>query len=511
MEYHLFSASAEFQQDHTLELEQISEGLLRDGLISSDNAWSLADLAEQSLGAHPLELIAAQGWLSASDVRDPLTLERLSRWLAEHSGLPYWWIDPLKVDVSAVTAVMSHAYASRFNILPVAVVGQRVTVATSQTFIREWERELSQLLKLDFERVVANPAAINRYRQEFYAVSRSIDGANLKETSAPALGNLEQLVELGKTGEVNADDQHIVRIVDWLLQYAFEQRASDIHLEPRREQGNIRFRIDGVLHLVHQLQTPILAAVVSRKKAAGRMDVVERRRPQDGRIKTKTPAGKEVELRLSTMPTTFGEKLVMRIFDPDVLVKSFSELGLSKLDETSWRSMVSQPHGIVVVTGPTGSGKTTTLYSALKHLATPKNNICTIEDPIELVDPLFNPMNVQQNIGLTFTSGVRTLLRQGPDIIMVGEIRDKDTADTAIQAALTGHLVLRTLHTNDATSSITRFLDLGVAPYLIRASLIGVVAQRLVRTLCPHCKTPADVDNNQWAALVAPDRAPRPR
>ena len=508
----MFNAPSEFRPDQPLQLDEVLRGLVHDGLIAEQQrAQLVSQTKNQGRSEHPLLVVAEQGWLRTGDSPEPLTIERLTRWLAQHAGLPYLRIDPLKIDVSAVTSVMSHAYASRFNILPVAVSGQRVTVATSEPFVSEWERELSQLLKLEFERVVSNPAAINRYLREFYAVSRSIDGASLRDVESAPVTDLEQLVEIGGAGEVDADDQHVARIVDWLLRYAFEQRASDIHLEPRRNNSNIRFRIDGVLHLVHQLPTPILAAVVSRTKALGRMDVVERRRPQDGRIKTKTPAGKEVEIRLSTMPTTFGEKLVMRIFDPDVLVKSFTELGLTTRDEELWRGMVNQPHGIVVVTGPTGSGKTTTLYSTLKHLARPENNICSIEDPIELVDPHFNQMHVQQNIGLTFAAGVRTLLRQDPDIIMVGEIRDKETADTAIQAALTGHLVLSTLHTNDAPSSITRFLDLGVAPYLIRASLLGVVAQRLVRTLCPHCKTAGKIDPNQWTALVAPHKAPRPK
>ena len=508
----MLNTISEHQPDHVLDLKEVLNGLLKDGLVTDKQ---IAELLETSLSdsrdIHPLQHVAEQGWLCADQSAEPLTIERLSRWLAEHAGLPYLRIDPLKIDVTAVTRIMSHAYARRFSILPVAVRGKKISVATAEPFVREWERELSQLLKLEFDRVIANPITINRFLNEFYAVSRSIDGAGLRETTASPITNLEQLVELGQVDEVDADDQYVVRIVDWLLQYAFEQRASDIHLEPRRDKGNIRFRIDGVLHLVHQLPNAILNAVVSRTKAVGRLDVVERRRPQDGRIKTKSPNGKEVEMRLSTMPTTFGEKLVMRIFDPEVLVKSFAELGLSERDEQVWRSMVRQPHGIVVVTGPTGSGKTTTLYSALKHLAKPENNVCTIEDPIELVVPQFNQMHVQHNIGLTFATGIRTLLRQDPDIIMVGEVRDKETADTAIQAALTGHLVLTTLHTNDAPSSITRFLDLGVAPYLIRASLLGVVAQRLVRTLCPHCKIPADVDATQWDALVAPHRAPKPR
>ena len=499
--------------EHKLTLSAVLSDLLSDKLISTQQREQLLFTMQQNPGetGHPISIISTQGWTKANDTNVLLDAEELTRWLANRSNLPYVRIDPLKIDVSAVTNVMSYAYAERFKILPISVNGNRVTVATSEPYVREWERELSGLLKLDFERVITNPVTLERYLPEFYAVSRSIDGANLRDAPVSPIGNLEQLVELGRTGEVDADDQHIVRIVDWLLQYAFDQRASDIHLEPRREKGNIRFRIDGVLHLVHQIPNPILNAVVSRIKAIGRMDVVERRRPQDGRLKTKTPTGKEVELRLSTMPTTFGEKLVLRIFDPDVLVKSFSELGLSERDEEKWRRMVTQPHGIIVVTGPTGSGKTTTLYSALKHLAKPELNICTIEDPIELVDEQLNQMNVQHNIGLTFASGVRTLLRQDPDIVMVGEIRDRETADTAIQAALTGHLVLSTLHTNDAPSSITLFLDLGVPPYLIKASLIGVLAQRLVRTLCEKCKTKVALSTDEWTALVAPMRVRTPR
>lgn len=498
--------------EKALKLTELLSALLQAGLITVEQRESLLFAMSQtpSDASHPITLISTQGWKKATDPNVLLDAEELTRWLADRANLPYIRIDPLKIDVNAVTNVMSYAYAERFKILPISVDGSQITIATCEPYIREWEHELTDLLKLKFERVIVNPASLERYLPEFYAVSRSISDATSRSSSVSSIGNLEQLVELGRTGEVDADDQHIVRIVDWLLQYAFDQGASDIHLEPRREKGNIRFRIDGILHLVHQISNPILAAVISRTKAIGRMDVVERRRPQDGRLKTKTPTEKEIELRLSTMPTTFGEKLVMRIFDPDVLVRSFSELGLTHRDEQRWRHMVTQPHGIIVVTGPTGSGKTTTLYSALKHLAKPEINICTIEDPIELVDPHFNQMNVQHNIDLTFASGVRTLLRQDPDIIMIGEIRDRETADTAIQAALTGHLVLTTLHTSDAPSSITRLLDLGVPPYLIKASLIGVLAQRLVRRLCEKCKTKLAMSPDEWAALVTPMRARTP-
>jgi len=292
-----------------------------------------------------------------------------------------------------------------------------------------------------------------------------------------------------------------VAIVDWLLQYAFDSRASDIHLEPRRDSCNVRFRIDGILHDVYQLPAPVMPAITSRIKILGRLDVVERRRPQDGRIRTRSPDGREIELRVSALPTAFGEKLVLRIFNPDVLAQDLKRLGFTAAEATTWRRMVGQPHGIVLVTGPTGSGKTTTLYASLRELATAEVNVCTVEDPIELIDGRFNQMQVQSNIDLTFAEGVRALLRQDPDIIMIGEIRDRETADMAIQAALTGHLVLSTLHTNDSPSAITRLLELGVPAYLVRATLIGVLAQRLVRTLCPHCKASVDMSKDYWAQL----------
>ena len=488
--------------------------LINDGLITAAQAREL-DIGsgrQSDPSLHPLVRVAAHELQSAKPPRTPLTIERLTRWLSDKAQLPYLRIDPLKIDVAAVTGVIKQAYATRFKILPVAVSGDKVTVATAEPYVREWERELSGMLKLRFERVVANPLDLDRYLAEFYAVSRSIAGASNDRSVSPVsgVGNLEQLVELGKTGELDANDQHVVRIVDWLLQYAFDQRASDIHLEPRRDTSNIRFRIDGVLHLVHQIPAPVLSAAISRLKALGRLDIIEKRRPQDGRIKTRTPDHKEVELRLSTMPTTFGEKLVMRIFDPEVLVRSLGDLGFSPNEENQWQRMVEQPYGMVLVTGPTGSGKTTTLYSALKRLSKPEVNICTIEDPIELVDPALNQMYVQHQIGLDFATGVRTLLRQDPDIIMVGEIRDEETADTAVQAALTGHLVLSTVHTNDAPSTVTRFVELGVAPYLLKVALIGVVAQRLVRTLCHHCKKPTEITEDQWKSLVAPFQPRRP-
>ncbi|HSU63694.1 MAG TPA: GspE/PulE family protein [Burkholderiales bacterium] len=499
--------------EHRLTLGEILDGLIEDKLISAEAAEQLKKERRYYRGTmHPLAIVADQKWKKGNAL---LTLDALAEWLAKRVGLEYLHIDPLKIDFAAVTEVMSSAYATRFRILPVGVSAREAIVATAEPHVREWEAELARISKREIRRVIANPLDIERYQVEFYNLAKSIKGANRTASAGSGLSNFEQLVELGKGDkQFDANDAHIVRIVDWLWQYAFEQRASDIHIEPRREQGIVRFRIDGVLHQVYQIPAAVLAAMTSRIKILGRMDVVEKRRPQDGRIKTRTPEQADVELRLSTLPTAFGEKIVMRIFDPEVLVRDFRELGFSDDDQKRWNEMTARPNGIVLVTGPTGSGKTTTLYSTLKTLATPEVNVCTIEDPIEMVEPAFNQMQVQPAIELGFAQGVRALMRQDPDIIMIGEIRDLETAEMAVQSALTGHLVLSTLHTNDAPSAVARLLELGVAPYLLNATLNGVMAQRLVRTLCPHCKQKVDLqreeDQAAWDMLVAPWKANRP-
>jgi len=487
-----------------LDLETVLGALKRDGILGDEEILKVradARSARNQIELHPLVLIANLKLVNARD-KKPLSLEVLSLWLAEKAALPYLKIDPMKIDVSAVTQVISHAYAQRYRILPVEAGAQHVTIAICEPFDTRWLADLGHILRREIRRVVVNPVDLQRYLAEFYGVQRSIQKARDAKTDTNAILNFEQLLELGKSGDVGADDRHVVHIVDWLLQYAFEQRASDIHLEPRRDTSPIRFRIDGVMHKVFELPTPVMTAVTARVKILGRMDLAEKRRPQDGRIKTRSSGGREVELRLSTMPTAFGEKVVMRVFDPDIVVKEFRQLGFSMDEELIWRALVERPHGIVLVTGPTGSGKTTTLYSTLKHLATPDINVCTVEDPIEMVCPEFNQMQVQTAIDLDFATGVRTLMRQDPDIIMVGEIRDLETAQMAIQASLTGHLVLSTLHTNDAPSALPRLLDLGAPHYLIQSTLTGVVAQRLVRMLCPHCKAETKLDLRAWDALV---------
>ncbi len=510
-------AAAETAPDRKLSLTEVLNDLVAAGIVGRAEADKLiADRRMARADHHPLAVISDQKWKSLLPPNKLLHLELLTEWLAGQVGLGYFHIDPLKINFSTVTDIMSNAYAQRFKILPVEVNSKEAVIATCEPYIKEWERELKPILRLEIRRVIANPLDIARYQVEFYNLAKSIKGAAEKGDQRSGIGNFEQLVEMGNTNrQFDANDQHIVHVVDWLWQYAFDQRASDIHMEPRRDVGYVRFRIDGVLHQVYQIPAAVMSAMTSRVKILGRMDVVEKRRPQDGRIKTRTADGQEIELRLSTMPTAFGEKLVMRVFDPEVLVKDFTELGFSDEDQLRWSQMTAAPHGIILVTGPTGSGKTTTLYSTLKTIATEEVNVCTIEDPIEMVEPAFNQMQVTRGIDLGFADGVRALMRQDPDIIMVGEIRDLETADMAIQAALTGHLVLSTLHTNDSVAAITRLLDLGVPPYLLNSTILGIMAQRLVRTLCPHCKQQVPYDDSRaddltWEEFVAPWKAKRP-
>ncbi len=489
-----------------LDLRSVLNDLMSDGMLSEDEVDRIIAKPRGKVDSlkHPLVYISEQLLESKKDPGKLLELDYLAKWMADKSGLEYYNIDPLKVKASSVTQMMSFGFAKQHKILAVNVADDKVTIACSQPYMTGWVENLEHVLNRPIERVFASPADIERFTTEFYTLARSILGASSDKNLTMGGGNIEALLELGELKDPEANDQHIVTVVDWLFQYAFEQRTSDIHIEPRRDVGYVRFRIDGVLHRVYEMPAQVILAIISRIKNMGRMNIAEKRKPQDGRLKTKTLDGTETELRLSTMPTAFGEKLVMRIFDPDVLLKSFSQLGLANQDYERWNKMTSRPDGIVLVTGPTGSGKTTTLYSTLKHLATPEVNVCSIEDPIEMVEDSFNQMQVHHGIDLTFAEGVKALLRQDPDIIMVGEIRDKETAEMAVQAALTGHLVISTLHTNDAPSAITRLLEIGLPSYILKATLLGVMAQRLVRTLCPQCKEEGEINIELWNEVVAP-------
>ncbi|MEG0054032.1 MAG: ATPase, T2SS/T4P/T4SS family [Comamonas sp.] len=484
------SASPVLRPRHVGQLDwrSLVQWLLEDGLVTAQEAERVTMRCSSAESAqHPLVRLANVGVVHAGTGKT-LDIEELTQYLGKRSGLAYLRIDPLRVDVGRVGDVMSASYAERHKVLPVQVSGSEVVIATAEPFQDDWVAEVERQARRSVRCVVANPLDIKRFTAEFFALAKSVRAAE-KAGGAASAASFEQLVELGKSNkQLDANDQGVVKVVDWLWQYAFDQRASDIHLEPRREQGVIRFRIDGVLHPVYQMPMGVLNAMVARIKLLGRMDVVEKRRPLDGRIKTRNPRGEEVEMRLSTLPTAFGEKMVMRIFDPENTVKNLDALGFSAHDAQRWEELVKRPHGIILVTGPTGSGKTTTLYSTLKRVATEEVNVSTVEDPIEMIEPSFNQTQVQPQLDFNFTEGLRALMRQDPDIIMVGEIRDLATAEMAVQAALTGHLVFSTLHTNDAPSAVSRLMELGVPAYLINATLLGVLAQRLVRTLCASCK-----------------------
>lgn len=502
------------KHDRPLELGSFLRELEKAGRINKDQLDEVTSQRRTSaqLKSHLLVFIADQNLDDQKNPGQKLNLESLTKFLAEWAGQDYYHIDPLSIDAAKVTQAMSYAFTQRHKIMAVSITANEVVIASAEPLVSSWEDDLIHVLKKPIKRVVSNPVELQRMTEELYRLAASIDMATTgSSSSSVGISNLEQMLELGALKDPEANDQHVVRIVDWLLQYAFEQRASDIHIEPRREVGNVRFRIDGVLYTVYQIPMQVMNAVTSRLKILGRMNVADKRKPQDGRLKTKSPEGNEIELRLSTLPTAFGEKMVMRIFDPDVLLRSFAELGFDDQDLESWQTMIARKNGIILITGPTGSGKTTSLYSTLKTLATKEVNVCTIEDPIEMVESSFNQMQVQENIDLTFAGGIKALLRQDPDIIMIGEIRDLETAEMAVQAALTGHLVLSSLHTNDAPAAITRLLELGVPSYLVRATLVGVVAQRLVRTLCPHCKQEAQIDSEIWNVLVKPWTVPMPK
>jgi len=449
----------------------------------------------------PVDIIASMNLERADEPEKLLDEDCIYQCLAQFWGVPYRKIDPLKLDLNVVTGTIPQTFAFRHMVVPLEIKDGRLVVATPNPFNMEVLEDIARVTQMKVEAVVTSKSDVTRIIGEFYGFKRSIEAAqNQFSTTTVDIGNLEQLVKLKTIHELPSNDQHIVNAVNHLFSYAFDQRASDVHIEPKREETLVRMRIDGVLHTVYRLPKNVHSALVSRIKTLSRLDMAEKRRPQDGRIKTSRD-GREVEIRVSTVPVAFGEKVVMRIMDPDVLFQDLENLGFTPFDLLRYKQFIHRPHGIVLVCGPTGSGKSTTLYSTLRYLSSPEINITTIEDPIEMVHEEFNQIAVQPVVGITFSSILRNILRQDPDIIMVGEIRDKETAENAVQASLTGHLVLSTLHTNDAPSSVTRLLDLGLPAFLIQASLVGVVAQRLLRKICPHCKESFTMSREELEAL----------
>jgi len=448
-----------------------------------------------------IDVIASLNLDRADDTTKILDEESIFQALAKEWGIPYKKIDPLKLDLNLVTTTIPRSFAMKHLILPIAIKDGLLTVATSNPFNTEAMEDVNRASNLKVQSVVSSKSDIIKLIDEFFGFKRSIAAAeHMFGVPSVDLGNLEQFIRLKSPDELPSNDLHVVNAVNHLLNYAFDQRASDIHIEPKRDESLVRMRIDGVLHTVYKLPKNVHSAIVSRIKTLSRLDMAEKRRPQDGRVKT-DKGGVEVEMRISTIPVAFGEKVVMRIMDPDILFQDLEKLGFTSTDLIRYNQIINMPHGIILVCGPTGSGKSTTLYSTLRSLSTPEINITTIEDPIEMVNEDFNQIAVQRAIGITFGTILRNILRQDPDIIMIGEMRDLETAENAVQAALTGHLVFSTLHTKDTLSSITRLLDLGVPYFLIQATLIGILAQRLVRKICSYCKESFEMEASELKSV----------
>lgn len=502
--------------------DNILETLLKSGLISKDQKQEVAvkktrvknrleqirmghaTSAHKSKITNPVTIVDIVTSLELQRADDPsktLDEETIFQTLARAWKIPYKKIDPLKLDLNLVTSTIPLTFAMKHLVLPVKIKDGNLIVATSNPGNSEAMADIAHVSKMKVRPVLSTKTDIIKLISEFFGFKRSIMAAE-SQYAGPSidLGNLEQFVRLRSSEELLSDDQHIVNAVDHLFSYAFDQRASDIHIEPKRDKSIVRLRIDGTLHTVYTLPKAVHPAITSRIKTIARLDMAEKRRPQDGRIKMER-GGVESEIRVSSIPVAFGEKMVMRIMDPEILFQELEKLGFTSMDLIRYRKFLDMPHGIILVTGPTGSGKSTSLYSSLRYLSTPDINITTVEDPIEMVHEDFNQIAVQPTVGITFSSILRNILRQDPDIIMIGEMRDLETAENAVQAALTGHLVLSTLHTNDAPSSITRLLDLGVPSFLIKATLIGIVAQRLVKKICPDCKEAYEIETSELESL----------
>ena len=484
----------------------VLQALIRQGLMTKDQAKEilankdrvlqgviLKNKSARELRDHPpsiVDIIVSYGMNRADRPLEKLDEDTVFQALAREWDIPYIKLDPLKLNLHLVTSTVHRSFALKNLVIPLEVKDGELLVATPYPHNREVMDDLKRVVSMNIRAVVTSKSDTLKYLHEFFGFQKSIAAAeNLFSGPAVDLGNLEQYVKLKSMDELPSTDHHIINAVNHLFSYAFDQRASDIHIEPMREVTHVRMRIDGMLHVVYRLPKSVHNAIVSRIKARSRLDMAEKRRPQDGRIKTDKD-GVEVEIRVSTIPVAFGEKVVMRVLHPDTMFQDLPALGFSEEALTRYSDFIRMPHGIILVCGPTGSGKSTTLYSTLRKLSNSAINITTVEDPIEMVHEGFNQIAVQPQVGITFGTILRNILRQDPDVIMIGEMRDLETAENAAQAAMTGHLVLSTLHTNDAASAITRLLDLGIPPYIIQATLVGVMGQRLVRKICDYCKEP---------------------
>ena len=469
--------------------------------VLRDRIGSVRSPAAARYDVSPAEIVAAAGAPHPKWPDRAIDEDLIAEALAGAASLPYLKIDPLQLDNELISKTLSRPFARRHVVVPVGKRGETVTLAVADPMDSGLRENLRQAVSAPIEYVVSSKRDILATIDRVYGFRKSVDLARGELGESGRSDALVALVEVRSNDELDGkDDEYVVAAVDYLLNYAFDQRASDIHLEPREEDALIRFRIDGVLHEIETVPYSVLAAISSRVKVMARMNIAERRRPQDGRIKT-FRGDREVELRVASLPTAFGEKLVIRIFDPTILLSDLEDLGFTTHDREQFERWVTSPSGLILVTGPTGSGKTTTLYSTLRYLSGPDTNITTIEDPIEMVDPRLSQVQVNAQIDITFASALRSMLRQDPDVIMVGEIRDAETAQMAVQAALTGHLVFSTVHTRDSAGAVTRLLDLGVERFLLSSVLRGILAQRLVRKVCPRCGVEGTLNPDQVNAL----------
>lgn len=453
----------------------------------------------------PVDVISSLKFRSVSDPEIVVTEEVIMKALAVYWKLPFLKIEMSKLQCSGIIAKLSEPFARKHLIAPILISKTMLLVA----IINPWDVEaldtIKQTTKLKVRPVVSTKADILK------AIERCYEKKKAKEVQEKQRNEFRTFVnaakkELLQDSQIEIDDtgqyseKYVVNAVNSLLHCAFEQHSSDIHIEPKSSYSTIRLRTDGVLREFERIPQEIHNSFVVRIKALAGMKIAEKRKPQDGHFRANFQ-DKDIEFRISTMPVAFGEKVMLRVLDPTMLLQRIDVLGFSEEELAQYKSLVSKSSGMLLVTGPTGSGKTTTIYSTLNTLAEGEINITTIEDPIELIHDKFNQITVQPNIGLTFGTAIRHIVRQSPDVIMVGEIRDDETVGHAFQAALTGRLVISTLHTNNAASTIVRLADMGARPSLLESSLIAVVSQQLVRKVCDYCREPYTLSQNEMQAL----------
>ncbi|MEN6373042.1 MAG: ATPase, T2SS/T4P/T4SS family [Armatimonadota bacterium] len=477
--------------------KRLGDILVSAGLLSEEQLeWGLEEQKQsyKRLG----EILIDAGWVTEDDISEA----RAFQLDMAHIALGDYPIDP------EVIRLIPEPVARTYKLIPVCNTDGKISVAMTNPLDVEAIDAVQRVTRKRVEPILASDARMTATLDKVYG---SLGGADITASMQEAVGDVEITIDEIISPDVDeakrqSEQAPIVRTVSLILQEAVKRRASDIHLEPRRNNVEVRYRIDGVLHHIRNMPKALQAAVISRIKVMADLDIAERRIPQDGRVGVRV-MNRMIDLRVSTLPVQYGERVVLRVLDKSAQQYTLSQIGFSPKELNAFENLIRKPYGIILVTGPTGSGKTTTLYSALTKLKSPDVNIITCEDPIEYELEGVNQSAVNVKAGLTFAAQLRSILRQDPDIILVGEIRDSETADIAFRAAMTGHLVLSTLHCNDAASAVTRLIDMGVEPFLIGSSVIGVVAQRLVRVICPRCKSPYEPGVEELVPFGLTDQA----